>query len=126
MTALELWVPAPLDSRGKPEWLNANQRMHWAPKNRITQAWRNATHYMARQAQLPSMECAHITILVHKTNNRTYDVHNLMPTMKAAIDGLIDHGLLPDDNNKHLTGPDLRVGARRDRAAITIQIKETK
>ena len=67
---------------------------------------------------------AHITVYVHKSNRRPYDVHNLYGTAKAAIDGLIDHGLLPDDNNAHLTGPDMRQGKTRPVAGITIVIRD--
>ena len=31
-----------------------------------------------------------------------------MPTAKAVVDGLVDAGVLPDDDAKHLLGPDLR------------------
>lgn len=81
----------------------------------------------AQNAGLPKgLERVHITVHVHKTNNRAYDVHNLYGTAKAAIDGLVsDYGLLPDDNNEFLAGPDMRPGTKQDQAGITITIKET-
>lgn len=84
-------------------------------------------HAAAQNAGLPKgLGRAHIICTIHKTNNRAYDVHNLYGTAKAAIDGLVsDYGLLPDDNNDYLTGPDMRHGEKQDQAGITITIKET-
>ncbi|WGH82510.1 hypothetical protein QDX25_04995 [Auritidibacter ignavus] len=125
MTEYELFVTAPHEG-GKPLWINANQRQHWAVKAKNTKLWRQATALRARQMKLPTgLKRAHITVHVHKSNRRTYDVHNLYGTAKAAIDGLIDYGVLPDDTNAHLTGPDMREGDPRPIAGITITIKET-
>lgn len=33
---------------------------------------------------------------------------NYMATVKPIVDGLVDAGVLPDDDAKHLLGPDLR------------------
>lgn len=64
---------------------------------------------------------------MHKTNNRSYDAGNLAPTAKAIVDGLVtDYGLLPDDSNEHVIGPDMRPGEKRKQAGITITIKETE
>lgn len=87
--------------------LNANQRMHWAEKARITKNLRAMGAIAARQVE--PMERAHLTIRVGYSDNRRRDDHNLMPTYKALIDGIVgDGGLLPDDDREHLTGPDLR------------------
>ena len=40
------------------------------------------------------------------------DLHNYMPTLKALVDGLVDAGLLPDDDARHLQGPDMRLDPR--------------
>nr|WP_303769103.1 hypothetical protein [Schaalia odontolytica] len=38
-------------------------------------------------------------------DRRRRDRHNLAPTIKAMLDGLIDAGLLPDDADRYLDGP---------------------
>ena len=126
MTAYELTIPAPAD------WINANQRHHWAERARLTRAWRNAALIYARQARLPKLERAHITATVHKTHRRTYDAHNLVLTAKACIDGLVTgkgrvrgYGLLPDDSNEHLTGPDMRAGDPRPEPCLVLTITPT-
>lgn len=92
-------------------WMSLNDRPHWARRAKLTRLWRSAAHVYARQARLPKgLAAAHVQVSVVKATARAYDVHNLMPTVKAAIDGLIDYGLLADDSNEYLTGPDLRSG----------------
>lgn len=104
--------------------LNLNQRLHWAPKSERTKAWRRNALMCAQVAKLPKdLQRVHIVAHVTKPTNRQYDVHNLMPTLKACVDGLVDYGLIPDDTNKHLTGPDLRQGGRGE-PGVTITITE--
>ena len=112
-------APAPL--------ISLNQRLHWAKRNTLTQAWRTAGYYAAYKAKLPKRDVqrASTTGYVHKTTRRRYDVHNLMPTFKAIIDGaLVDYLFLPDDSNEYLTGPDLRVGSVMPATTIRLTITE--
>lgn len=122
-----LFITTPRDRKGRLAWLSMNQRLHWAPKAERVRQWRALARFTAQQAKLPTrLENVHITAHVHKTDRRSYDVHNLLPTMKAVIDGLVDYGLVDDDDNSRLTGPDMRHGEKQDQAGITITIKETE
>lgn len=95
------------------EWINANHRLHWAIKARRTKAWRTAAHLYARQKRLPSLTRADIVVSFRLTDARKRDVGNLAPTAKAIVDGLVsDYGLLPNDDDAHLIGPDLRRGPK--------------
>lgn len=126
MTEHQIFIPTPRDRKGRLAWLSMNERTHWAPRAEKTRQWRTLARFTAAQHKLPTgLENVHITAHVHKTNNRSYDVHNLLPTMKAVIDGLVDYGLVDDDDNSRLIGPDMRHGTKRDQAGITITIKET-
>ena len=95
------------------ETLNANQRMHWAAKARLTASIRARATIAYRQAGSPQMGRAHCTVHVSYPDRRTRDIHNWMPTVKASLDGFIHpargvRGLLPDDSDDYLAGPDLR------------------
>jgi hypothetical protein len=94
-------------------WINANERDHWRVRAQKTLEWRTAGARYAGWAQLPTIAHAHITAELHFRDNRARDAHNYYPTLKAIIDGLVDHGLLADDSTQHLTGPDIRVGEPR-------------
>lgn len=125
MTSYELFITAPLDRKGRVAWINANSRHHWAVKAEMTRNWRTTARIAAQNAGLPKgLQRVHITVHVHKTNNRAYDAGNLAPTAKAIVDGLVDYQLIEDDNNEYLTGPDMRHGEKRDQPGITLIIKE--
>lgn len=95
--------------------LTANQRMHWAQKSRRTRNLRELAAWSAHhEANAPSYEKrVRIVVGVAYPDARRRDVHNLMPTVKACIDGLVDAGWLTDDSDKYLQGPDLRPSAER-------------
>lgn len=120
---ITLTIPAPCGTDGKPLWLSANQRLHWAPKANITKQWRQLARLLAGMHGLPTgLDRVHITATIHKTNGRAYDVHNLVPTCKAIVDGLVDYGLIQDDDNSRLTGPDMRAGEKNDGASVVLTI----
>lgn len=101
-----LTIPAPAI------WLNANQRTDLRRQTPDRRAWRDAGRVYATQRKLPKLQRAHIVAELRFADARHRDVHNLYPTIKALIDGLIDYGLLPDDSHHYLVGPDLRYGAK--------------
>ena len=104
MSTVILWVDVPAT-----EVLTSNQRLHWGERARRTRAlrWRATLAY--RQAGKPRMEVAHCVARLTYRDRRRRDAHNIMPTLKALIDGVVAAGLLPDDNHKHLVGPDMRI-----------------
>lgn len=87
--------------------LTLNQRLHWRPKADITAALRLIGQRAGRDTT--RYQAAHAVVTVTWPDRRRRDAHNVMPTVKALIDGLVDAGVLPDDDDRHLTGPDLRV-----------------
>ena len=93
------------------DWLNLNQKEHWAPRNKRAQVWRHGAHIKARQAKLPrGLRRVQVDAYVWKSSRRRYDPHNLMPTLKPVIDGLVDYGLLVDDSSEYLAGPFIHHG----------------
>lgn len=94
------------------DWINANDRGHWAKRAQLTRAWRHAAGFTARRHKIPRFESAHIIATIHKATGRGYDASNLQPTLKAIVDGLVDAGVLDDDDNSRLIGPDARMGEK--------------
>ena len=114
-----LTVPAPAP------WINANARGSWQARHRLTRVWRDAAWAAAKGARLPLIEGhVHIVATIHKASPNAYDAANWAPTAKAAVDGLRDAGVLRDDSNKYVTGPDMRPGARSDKPRLIITITE--
>ena len=54
------------------------------------------------------LDRARLTVLIHWPDNRRRDRHNYTPTIKHLIDGMVDAGVLPDDDDDHLDGPILQ------------------
>jgi hypothetical protein len=93
------------------ELLNANDRDgHWARRKRVTGNLRTTAGWLARHQGIPSLRRAHVVAVYEPPDRRRRDPGNLYPSFKACIDGLIDAGVLPDDDAKHLDGPDPRIG----------------
>ena len=102
---LTIDVPASL-------WLTSNGRYHWAERARRTRDLRAIARMQARRAHLPkNLARARIEVFVHGRTRRRTDPANAYPTIKAAVDGLIDYEFLPDDDATHLIGPYMRIGA---------------
>lgn len=63
---------------------------------------------------------------VHSTTNRRRDVGNLYPTVKACLDGIVsDAKVLPDDDDRHVVGPDIRPGAKAEKFTLTITLDDS-
>lgn len=95
-----------LDLPWRGPLLTENQRLHWAQKAQLTRTIRDTTRLLAGNANLPrGLDRVEITLHWQPALNRRRDDHNMTPTLKAAVDGLVDYGLTPDDNSRHvLTG----------------------
>ncbi len=116
MTALELTIPAPCD------WLNSNQRLHRMVSAKRTASWRLAAFHAAHPA-VAFMDPVHIVCTVHKTRAGRWDAGNLYPTAKAIVDGLVDAGVIPDDSNEWVTGPDMRAGEKRAEPCVVVRVE---
>lgn len=86
--------------------LTANQRMHWAAKANITRAVRGTGYVLARNAKAPTTTRLTVTLHYQPRDHRRRDRHNLWPTVKALVDGLVDAGLVPDDDTDHVSTPE--------------------
>jgi hypothetical protein len=94
-------------------WLNSNMRLHRMTEAKLTKAWREQAAAAALTAfqnngLLPTP--VHIFARVWKPRGGRYDPGNLYPTAKACVDGLVDAGLLVDDDHTRVIGPDMRHG----------------
>ena len=117
MTARAPMKPQTLTIPAPAPWINANARDHWTKKGRLTRSWRSASAAWAKHQKLrPVTQPVVIVATVVKINSRRFDVENLAPTVKAAIDGLRDSGVLPEDDTRWVTEVRLRAG-NPDRAA---------
>jgi crossover junction endodeoxyribonuclease RusA len=83
--------------------LSLNQRLHWAVKAKLVKEVRTATAQLAKQAQIPPLEAVEITLIYTPKTARKRDTDNLFATLKPAVDGLVDAGVIADDNTEIVT-----------------------
>lgn len=102
--------------------VNANKRMHRMRQAELTRGIREAAAVLA--AGVPAMRRAHIIAEYRPPDRRRRDVHNLYPSAKAAVDGLVDVGVLPDDSDRYLIGPDMRCGDVEPAGRLVLHITE--
>jgi len=95
----------------RPWLLNANVKLHWRRRGERAAWLRAAARAHASQLRMraPLEGKVRCEVLIAWPDRRRRDVHNVMPTVKPCIDGIVDAGVLQDDSDRHLLGPDLRV-----------------
>lgn len=102
------------------EWLNSNQRHKRRPDVTIA-AWRNLSSAFAHYCKIPPLGRARVTAELHWVDRRRRDSSNYMPTIKAAIDGLVDARVLTDDDDEHLVELTIRRGEQVPKRQLGVQ-----
>ena len=108
MDAVSLDLPWP------PAELNPNVRGHWADRHRATAQYRSDCFLITRdminragrikaRVPVPLPTPVSATVTFWMPNRRRRDLDNLLAAMKPAWDGLVDAGLLADDNADQLS-----------------------
>lgn len=86
--------------------LTANQRLHWAKKATITREVRSTTAVLARHHKARRADRLIVTLHYQPKQHRTRDRHNLWPLVKACVDGIVDAGVVCDDDSEHVSTPE--------------------
>jgi hypothetical protein len=82
--------------------LNLERNLHYHRRAEIVLAWRWGTKALALAEQVPHFSCCSIRALVHQAHGVLADPGNHLPVVKAAIDGLRDAQVLPDDSGEFI------------------------
>lgn len=81
----------------RPISLNQERSAHFAQRVRDTKWWREGFADAAVIASIPRLEACQIVVEPVLENRRWQDTGACFPSAKAAIDGLIDAGVIDDD-----------------------------
>lgn len=103
---------------------NANDRGHWSKGYRVKKELRKTACLLTRAAKIPTMQRASIVGVFEPPNRQPRDPANWYPSFKAIIDGMVDAGMLPDDNSKHLDGPDMRLGEIHPKGRLVLYVTD--
>lgn len=96
------------------EIITPNSRAHWSKRAGCAQVWRTATRLLAREARIPQLERATIGLDHWPRDRRRRDPDRNSLVAKWCIDGLVDAGVLVDDDATHVAEVALRIHAPRD------------
>lgn len=102
--------------------INSNQRLHHHRRADITKVLRRAAWAASRG--VPHLERAHIVGVLHPEGRQRRDPANWYPSFKACVDGLVDQGVLDDDDHTRVVGPDMRLGHVVSGPRLVIHIRE--
>lgn len=96
-----------------PKACSPNFKGHWAEKGRATKQYREAARMLCYAAKPKDWDAERISIkpefFLSRHDTRGYhplDKQNAIASLKAAIDGLVDAGLLPNDSNNKIVWED--------------------
>lgn len=76
--------------------------MHYQTRAALAREWRTAFAGLARLKRMPPFERAVLIIQPHHVKGPVQDVDACHPAAKAAIDGLVDAGVLKTDGPAHV------------------------
>lgn len=84
----------------RPWTTNAERNWHHMKRHKHVKEWREAFSWLAKGK--PALKWATITIEPWQKNGVLADVAACNPAAKAAIDGIVDAGILKDDSPRYL------------------------
>lgn len=86
----------------RPTTMNDHRKMHHHVRARDDRFWRESGWALAKSAKVPQLQCIEVVVMPLLSDNRRQDVAACAPAAKAAIDGLVDARVIPDDTDVHL------------------------
>lgn len=111
--------------------ITGNRRIHHMVRANVCAYWRKLAHDAAVDAYGHAdvgetwHQRARIVITVRFPDKRRRDVSNLYPYVaKPLVDGLVDARVLPDDDDLHVIGPDLRRDLEPGPHRVVIDIED--
>jgi crossover junction endodeoxyribonuclease RusA len=96
-----VWV---LTYPAKPWSVNEQVKWSWPQRRRAVAEWRDTFHVLALQARIPRLGGAWVVARTSVAGHRRYDVGNEFYAVKAAVDGIVSAGVLPDDTPRWVHG----------------------
>lgn len=96
------WVTIQVIRYTRPLLENGYHKLHPRAQAVARDDWRTA-YRDGTTGLIPGMDVITVTATPHVADRRTQDLGACFPAVKAAVDGLVDAGLIPDDTPAHLT-----------------------
>lgn len=103
-----------------PRALSPNVRSHWSKKAKAVKYYRRLAFVVARCQPERGWEKAEVRTTFYLPDLRRRDPDNLMASMKAAWDGIVDAHVLTDDRYLVQHPPTLALDRERPRVEIEL------
>ena len=85
----------------RPWTMNSERQWHYHKRARMVKDVRERFHWLALEQKIPKLERITVDATpLLKSKNAVPDVGACYPSVKAAIDGLVDARIIPDDDYK--------------------------
>jgi crossover junction endodeoxyribonuclease RusA len=97
---------------------------HWTRYAPAIATIRHTACLLARKKQIPKLQQVKIKAIYHPPDNRRRDTSNIFPSVKSAVDGIVDAGVLIDDNDKFVKSVEMVRGDNVKRGKLVIVITE--
>lgn len=86
----------------RPWTVNAERTWHHMKRAKIVREWRDAFCWLAREAKIPRLRSMVVHVTPTLPDKRMQDVAACLGAAKAAIDGITDAGVLPEDSPQYV------------------------
>ena len=92
-----------LEDYERPWTANAERTWHFQKRARVVREARERFVWLARSERIPPLQRISVAAVPLVKNRRSMpDVGACFPAVKAAVDGLVDAGVIPDDSPQHV------------------------
>lgn len=93
-----------LTDNTRPWTTNAERSWHFRKRAEMVKACRTRFYLLTKASSIPSLRKVRIHAYPIARDRRWRpDVGACYPAVKAAVDGIVDAGVIPDDNDQYLT-----------------------
>jgi len=89
-----------LTYQSKPLTTNAERKGNRWDRAAHVKEWREAFAWIAKKERVPKMQWISVVAQPAQKRGRLQDTAACNPSVKAAIDGLVDAGIIPDDSGE--------------------------
>lgn len=110
--------------------LSANQRLHWRKEAELKQTLVAFGRLALGRGMKPTREKVRVTFEFTFPTRRRRDRANFHPTCKALLDGIVRAGVLVDDSDGYVDGPDIvvrdGVSGEPDRVLVRVVLEDQR
>lgn len=107
----------------RPVGQNQITRMNRGQEARFRKEWREAFYWLAKQARIPKLASIEMEVRCVYPNRKGWlDIGNAYPSAKAALDGIVDAGVIVDDREPYFRGMMMRPSRLATSAGLEVVV----